>query len=102
MWMLNSDDPAYFNKTFYVGEAIDKEVKTHITYKNTSTDKQEKIDARVQFKDANNKPYANKNVSWQVVTSYTVIAKGRGTTDANGLFNHCMSQSKGRISIAKR
>ncbi len=91
MWMLNFDSPAYFNKTFFVGEAIDKEVKTHITYKNTSNDKQEKIDARVQFKDPNNKPYANKNVSWQVVTSYTVIAKGRGTTDANGYLTIAMS-----------
>ena len=94
LWMLNSEDPAYFNKTFYVGEAIDKEVKTHITYKNTSTDKLEKIDARVQFKDANNKPYANKNVSWQVVTSYTVIAKGRGTTDANGFLTIAMSNAQ--------
>ena len=94
MWMLNFDNPAYFNKTFYVGEAIDKEVKTHITYKNTSTDKQEKIDARVQFKDANNKPYANRNVSWQVVTSYTVIAKGRGTTDANGYLTIAMSANQ--------
>jgi hypothetical protein len=94
MWMLNFDSPAYFNKTFFVGEAIDKEVKTHITYKNTSNDKQEKIDARVQFKDPNNKPYANKNVSWQVVTSYTVIAKGRGTTDANGYLTIAMSANQ--------
>jgi len=94
MWMLNFDSPAYFNKTFFVGEAIDKEVKTHITYKNTSNDKQEKIDARVQFKDPNNKPYANKNVSWQVVTSYTVIAKGRGTTDGNGYLTIAMSANQ--------
>ncbi|SES06929.1 alpha-2-macroglobulin family protein [Pedobacter rhizosphaerae] len=94
MWMLNFDSPAYFNKTFFVGEAIDKEVKTHITYKNLSTDKQEKIDARVQFKDANNKPYANKNVSWKVVTSYTEIAKGRGTTDANGFLTISMTANQ--------
>lgn len=94
MWMLNFDDPSYFNKTFYVGEAIDKEVKTHITYKNTSTDKLEKIDARIQFKDANNKPYANRNVSWQVVTSFTVIAKGRGTTDANGYLTIAMTANQ--------
>ncbi|GGI22325.1 carboxypeptidase regulatory-like domain-containing protein [Pedobacter mendelii] len=94
MWMLNADDPAFFNKTFYVGEAIDKEVKTHISYKNTSTDKQEKIDARIQFKDSNNKPYANRNVNWQVVTSYTSIAKGRGTTDASGYLTISMSANQ--------
>ncbi|MCX2573214.1 Ig-like domain-containing protein [Pedobacter sandarakinus] len=94
MWMLNFEDAALFNKTFYVGEAIDKEVKTHISYKNESTDKQEKIDARVQFKDANNKPYANRNVTWQVVTSYTAIAKGRGTTDANGYLTISMTANQ--------
>ncbi|WP_231459080.1 carboxypeptidase regulatory-like domain-containing protein [Pedobacter sp. Leaf132] len=94
LWMLNASDPAYFNKTFFVGEAIDKEVKTHISYKNLSTDKQEKIDARVQFKDLNNKPYANKNVTWQVVTSYTSIAKGRGTTDANGFLTISMTAAQ--------
>lgn len=93
-WMLNSNDPAFFNKTFFVGEAIDKELKTHISYKNLSTDKQEKIDARVQFKDINNKPYANKNVSWQVVTSYTAIARGRGTTDANGYLTISMTANQ--------
>ncbi|PWS28212.1 hypothetical protein DHW03_07385 [Pedobacter yonginense] len=94
LWMLNFESPAFFNKTFFIGEAIDKELKTQISYKNTSTDKQEKIDARVQFKDANNKPYANKNVTWQVVTSYTVIAKGRGTTDANGFLTIAMSAAQ--------
>ncbi len=94
MWMLNFESPAYFNKTFFVGEAIDKEVKTHITYKNLSNDKQEKIEARIQFKDANNKPYVNKNVSWQVLTSYTVIAKGRGTTDANGYLTVSMTANQ--------
>ncbi|UKT62954.1 carboxypeptidase regulatory-like domain-containing protein [Pedobacter mucosus] len=94
MWMLNFESPAYFNKTFFVGEAIDKEVKTHVSYKNLSTDKQEKIDARIQFKDANNKPYVNKNVSWQVVTSFTVIAKGRGTTDANGYLTISMTANQ--------
>ncbi|WP_316831377.1 Ig-like domain-containing protein [Pedobacter aquatilis] len=93
-WMLNSNDPAFFNKTFYIGEAIDKELKTHISYKNLSTDKQEKIDARVQFKDINNKPYANKTVNWQVVTSYTSIAKGRGTTDANGYLTISMTANQ--------
>lgn len=93
-WMLNSSDPAFFNKTFYIGEAIDKELKTHISYKNLSTDKQEKIDARVQFKDINNKPYANKNVTWQVVTSYTSIARGRGTTDANGFLTISMTANQ--------
>ncbi|KQR69865.1 hypothetical protein [Pedobacter sp. Leaf176] len=93
-WMLNSNDPAFFNKTFYIGEAIDKEVKTHISYKNLSNDKQEKIDARVQFRDINNKPFANKNVTWQVVTSYTSIARGRGTTDANGFLTISMTANQ--------
>ncbi|MET4080800.1 hypothetical protein ABIB40_000744 [Pedobacter sp. UYP30] len=90
-WMLNFENPAFFNKTFYIGETIDKELKTHITYKNTSTDKQQQISARIQFKDTNDKPYANKAVTWQAVTTYTIVDKGRGTTDANGYLTISMS-----------
>ncbi|MBC7418253.1 MAG: carboxypeptidase regulatory-like domain-containing protein [Pedobacter sp.] len=90
-WMLNFENPAFFNKTFYVGETIDKELKTHITYKNTSNEKDEKINARIQFKDLNDKPYANKTVTWQVVTTYTVVDKGKGVTDANGYLTISMS-----------
>ena len=94
MWMLNTEFPAYFNKTFYVGEAIDKELKTHISYKNTSTDKLEKIDARIQFKDINNKPFANKNVTWKVVTRGEIVTKGKGTTDIQGFLNVPMSANQ--------
>lgn len=93
-WMLNAANPAYFNKTFYIGEAIDKEVKTHISFKNNSTDKIEKIDARIQFKDANNKPYANKDVSWTVITRGEVAIKGKGKTDLNGFVNVSMSTNQ--------
>ncbi|MGY3053938.1 hypothetical protein ACVWYG_002140 [Pedobacter sp. UYEF25] len=93
-WMLNFENPAFFNKTFYVGETIDKELKTHIAYKNASTDKQEKIIARIQFKDPNDKPYANKQVTWQVVTTFTVIDKGKGTTDGNGYLSIAMSTNQ--------
>ncbi|TDG34862.1 carboxypeptidase regulatory-like domain-containing protein [Pedobacter changchengzhani] len=94
MWMLNSEFPAYFNKSFYVGEAIDKELKTHITFKNASTDKLEKIDARIQFKDANNKPYANKSVTWKVVTKGEIVTKGKGTTDIQGFLVVPMSANQ--------
>jgi len=94
MWMLNLESPAFFNKNFYVGEAIDKELKTHISYKNTSTDKLEKIDARIQFKDANNKPYANKSVTWKVVTRGETVTKGKGTTDAAGYLSIAMSANQ--------
>lgn len=93
-WMLNFENPAFFNKTLFIGEAIDKELKTQISYQNTSTDKQEKITARIQFKDADDKPYANKPVTWQAVTTFTEVDKGRGTTDANGYLTINMSANQ--------
>jgi hypothetical protein len=93
LWMLNLENPAYFNKTFFIGEAIDKEVKTHISLKNTSTDRLEKIDARIQFKDGNNKAFANKSVSWKVVDRGEIVAKGRGTTDLGGYMTIAMSNN---------
>ncbi len=93
-WMLNFENPAYFNKTLFIGEAIDKELKTQISYQNTSTDKQERIIARIQFKDADDKPYANKPVTWQAVTTFTEVDKGRGTTDAHGYLSVAMSANQ--------
>ncbi|PST84520.1 hypothetical protein C7T94_05410 [Pedobacter yulinensis] len=91
-WMLNFADDAFFSKNIFIGEAIDKQLITHVRFKNVSTDKLRRVDARIQFKDADGKPYANKNVSWQVVSGFETTLKGRGTTDASGYLTVVMSE----------
>ncbi|WP_240755281.1 carboxypeptidase regulatory-like domain-containing protein [Pedobacter sp. SYP-B3415] len=91
-WMLNFPDDSFFNKNIFIGEAIDKQLITHVRFKNVSSDKLRRVDARIQFKDADGKPYSNKNVSWQVISGYEATLKGRGTTDANGYLTVIMSE----------
>jgi len=84
LWMINFDPSYFFTKVIPVGEAIDKQLVTNFSYKNTQTAKSQVIDAVVQFKNNENVPLANKTVTWEVVSNYDVVSKGKGTTDQNG------------------
>lgn len=85
LWMANFDPSYFFTKTIPVGEAIDKQLVTHFSYKNTQTEKSQQIDAVIQFKNNDNAAVANKAVSWQVISNFDVVSKGKGTTDQNGV-----------------
>jgi hypothetical protein len=84
LWMLNFDSDYFFSKNILIGEAIDKQLITNISYTNTAAEKAIKTTARIQFKDINKKPIANKTVNWRVFHNYDVFTRGKGTTDANG------------------
>lgn len=84
LWMANFDPSYFFSKTIPIGEAIDKQLITHFSYKNTQTEKSQLIDAVVQFKNNDNAAIANKSVNWEVTSNFDVVSKGKGTTDQNG------------------
>ncbi|SDJ28690.1 hypothetical protein SAMN04487898_102173 [Pedobacter sp. ok626] len=84
MWMLNFSDDYFFSKTIPIGEAIEKQINTLLSYKTTETDKTQVIDAVIQFKNRDNQIQANKIVNWRVLSNYDVVAKGKGTTDQSG------------------
>ncbi len=86
-WMLNNNQAYFFSKNIYIGNAINKDLSTHISFTGTSTDKANKVNARIQYKDEKGVPLANKKVSWEVVADYERVAKGKGSTDANGYIN---------------
>ena len=85
LWMANFGDDYFFSKNIPIGEAIDKVISTHFSYKTQQNDKNQVIDALIQFKNKDNVVQANKAVTWKVLSNYDVILKGRGTTDQNGL-----------------
>lgn len=85
LWMLNFGEDFFFTKTIPVGEAIDKQLITHFSYKTTQTDKNQNIEAIVQFKNSENVAQANKTVNWKVTSNFDVVSKGKGTTDQNGI-----------------
>lgn len=83
-WMLNFSEDFFFNKTIAIGEAIEKQLNTHFSYKNTETDKTQVIDAVVQFKNRDNVAQGGKTVNWRLLSNYDIVAKGKGVTDQNG------------------
>ncbi|RYF21468.1 MAG: carboxypeptidase regulatory-like domain-containing protein [Flavobacteriales bacterium] len=95
LWMLNFDPDYFFSKNLLIGEAIDKQLITNISYANAPADKAIKTTARIQFKDTSKKPLANKTVNWRVFHNYDVFARGRGTTDANGYLTVTITSKPG-------
>lgn len=94
MWMLNFSQDYFFSKTIAIGDAVDKRLLTNIKYNTVQSDKAQTISARIQFKNDEKVPLSNKVVNWRMVSSYDVVAKGRGTTDQNGFLNVEISTKK--------
>lgn len=92
-WMLNRDADYFFSKNIYVGNALSKELITHITFDGSIDDKGQKVNTRIVYKDADGKPMANKKVSWEVNADFNRVARGKETTDANGAINLDFSSS---------
>lgn len=86
-WMLNNNQAYFFSKNIYIGNAINKDLNTHIYFSSTSTDKSNKINARIQYKDEKGMPLRNKKVSWEVIADFERVSRGKGTTDENGYLN---------------
>ncbi|WP_345948289.1 carboxypeptidase regulatory-like domain-containing protein [Mucilaginibacter sp. PAMB04274] len=94
-WMSNFDAGYFFTKSIPVGNAIDRETSSHVTYSKTGSGKNERISLRVVYKDPDGNPQANKRVTWEVVSTLDDIAKGKGNTDANGAMTISFVNSKG-------
>lgn len=93
LWMMNFGESSFFYKTIPIGEAIDKELITHISY-SQPTEKSNAITAKIQFKNADKVPYANKSVAWRLDANFDVADKGKGTTDQNGILTINISPRK--------
>ncbi|HET8828867.1 MAG TPA: carboxypeptidase regulatory-like domain-containing protein [Pelobium sp.] len=92
-WMLNRDADYFFSKNIYVGNALSKDLITHITFDGSVDDKEQKVKTKVVYKDADGKPLADKKVSWEVNADFNRVARGKETTDANGAITFDFSSS---------
>lgn len=83
-WMLNFSDEYFFTKIIPIGNAINRNIITHITLEGHNPDNSPSIDARIIYKDPDGNPIVNKKVSWNLISKFENIGKGRETTDATG------------------
>ena len=83
-WMRNFDPDYFYDRTINVGNAIDNQVNTNITYKSSGKKGLIKLNASITYKDPSSMPFTEKKVSWQLIRNGDAIGKGRGTTDGNG------------------
>ncbi|MVN21215.1 TonB-dependent receptor plug domain-containing protein [Mucilaginibacter arboris] len=83
-WMRNFGEDYFFDKTISVGNAISNTVFTTVNYQFTTENGVQKINAVINYADLNNKPCADKAVSYRVQLDFRTVLKGKGTTDANG------------------
>lgn len=82
-WMLNFDAAYLFTKIITIGNPVNDDVRTHIAF-STTKGAQPTINTRIQYKDPNGKPYADRKISWTVEAGHEDIAKGKASTDQNG------------------
>jgi hypothetical protein len=93
-WMVNFDADYFFKKTILVGNAIDKQVNTQVSFVKTGADKSLQVTTRVVYKDMDGNPLPNKKVNWQISSNVDDVAKGRGTTDQLGALTISFTNSK--------
>ncbi|MGF1922959.1 MAG: carboxypeptidase regulatory-like domain-containing protein, partial [Bacteroidia bacterium] len=97
LWMINFSEDYFFTKNIPIGEAIDKEVLTNISFTNEEVEKNIRTTAKIQFKDVNKKIQANKTVNWIIYSNNDPVTKGKGTTDKNGFLNISVTSKDGQL-----
>jgi len=93
-WMRNADQAYFFNRTITVGANSTGLVLPHITFKNSISEKSDKINAEIVYKDEQGRPYINKKVSWKALNDDGTISKGKGETNQNGVLNISFTSDK--------
>ncbi len=90
-WMLNFSDEYFFSKNIKVGNAINKNVITNISLSGQNPDSSPLVNAKIVYKDPDGNPFANKKISWSLISKFETIARGRETTNADGMVSFKLS-----------
>jgi hypothetical protein len=83
-WMLNFSEDLFFTKNIPIGDAINRKIITNISLNGESTGTSPTINASILYQDQDGKAFANKKVSWRLISKFETIARGRETTDESG------------------
>ncbi|MCJ8211637.1 carboxypeptidase regulatory-like domain-containing protein [Mucilaginibacter sp. RS28] len=93
-WMLNFKTSYFFDKTIAIGNALNKELSTQVSYYGNPDGKGAKPGAKIFYKDKAGNILAGKKVEWRIETNGDVITRGRGTTDAKGYLDVPVEDNK--------
>jgi hypothetical protein len=94
-WMRNAGDDYFFDKTIQIGNSISNTVFTKTNYTYTTTqNNQQKVNTTVNYADMDGKPYAGKEVSYEVELNDKQVSRGKGVTDNNGNLSFTFANDK--------
>ncbi|WP_448700799.1 TonB-dependent receptor [Mucilaginibacter sp. AW1-3] len=83
-WMRNAGEDYFFDKTVQIGNAISNNIFTRVSYTYSTQNKQQRVDAVINYTDLEGKPLENTEVNYTVELSFRQVAKGKGVTDSEG------------------
>ncbi len=83
-WMRNFGEDYFFDKTISIGNAISNTVFTTVKYKFVNENGLQRINAVINYADLENRPYANKPITYNAQLDFRTVLKGKGVTDESG------------------
>lgn len=83
-YMMNAGSAYFFDKTISITNVITNKVFTKTTFNNTIQNGQNITSADINYTDANGAAYSGNAVNYSLLLDKSVMAKGKGVTDANG------------------
>lgn len=99
-WMRNAGTDFFFDKTIKIGNSWANKVFTKTTYQINP----DNVNSIIQFNDKNGSPYANAEVSYEILVNNKNSLRGKQTTNTNGELNIALNNAslsgKGGVIVA--
>ncbi|RYY32969.1 MAG: TonB-dependent receptor, partial [Sphingobacteriaceae bacterium] len=86
-YMRNAGDDYFFDKTITIANSLSNKVFTRTTYGYSQQNGKQSVNAAVAYANLDSVLFANKPVTYQVISATKIIKKGKGVTDVNGNIN---------------
>jgi len=83
-WMRNNSSDYFFDKTFTIANARTNKVFAKTSYSYAIEQGKQNVKVAIVYADINQKPYANRDVKYEVSLDGQRVASGKAMTDVNG------------------
>lgn len=83
-WMRNFGEEFFYDQTFKVGDARSSQVVTQTNYSFNKKPNGEEVTAKINYKNIDGNPYANKEVSYSIELENRPLTKGKAITNNEG------------------